>query len=95
MPEPPSSDVQITVELAVPLQSFAIGHVHVGDFDRNVALGSQHPFAIDVRSRAHEDAQERHGVLELGKYLGEPLPVTKMNIPCILDQQVLTQHRVT
>jgi hypothetical protein len=34
-----------------------------------------------------------NGVLGLGKYLGEPLPVTNINIPYILDQQLLPQHR--
>jgi hypothetical protein len=58
MPKPPFADVQTTAELAVPLLSFAVGHVHGGELDRNVALRSEHSFAIGVHSPAHEDAQE-------------------------------------
>jgi hypothetical protein len=36
-----------------------------------------------------------NSLLELAKYLGEPLPVTNMNIPCVLDQQLLPQYHIT
>jgi nitrate/TMAO reductase-like tetraheme cytochrome c subunit len=41
------------------MYDFVVGYVHEGEFDRNVALGNKHPFAIGLHSAEYEVAQER------------------------------------
>jgi hypothetical protein len=40
------------------MYDFAVGHIHKGELDRNVAVRSEHPFAMGVRSPEHEVAHE-------------------------------------
>jgi hypothetical protein len=62
------------------LYHIAVGHVHIVELDRNVALGESIPLQ-PVCVPLHINMFSNHNrLLELRKYFSEPLPIANMNI---------------
>jgi hypothetical protein len=66
---------------AAVARGFTVGHVHIAELDRNVALDTKQYMRSVCVPRYMKTLSNDNGLLELAKYFSETLPITNMNIP--------------
>jgi hypothetical protein len=77
----PRINIRLDVKRAAVLTGFAVSHVHGEEFNRNIAPDTEHPFAMDVRSSAYEDARARQQSVRTWKILELATPDHKYEHP--------------